>query len=145
MLEWFMTRIAVVSVAALTALSFARGGPAAAKQESLERPRDPSLARAIKKICRTGGCQQNPALTDVRVWRDKKATARVLVYRSTGCHDVLVTYHDVSGRLLVTEQTGPREPDEWNSPDDRKIDKLLSGLTAAESYPCHGIPPITDK
>jgi hypothetical protein len=121
------------------------GSATASKQDSLERRRAVALGRAVYKICRKGKCQRSDLPVRVRVWRDKKGAARVLEYRTLGCSDGMVTFHDASGKFLVEEQTGPREPDEWDSPDDRKITRLLSGLTKAESYSCHNLPSLEEQ
>jgi hypothetical protein len=68
--------------------------------------------------------------------RDQKGQAALLIYKGTGCSHWQITYHDVWGNRLVSQQTGPREPDEWNSPDDQKIEQLRAGLVEAEGHAC---------
>jgi hypothetical protein len=140
-----MNNTAVPFVAAAVAILCLSSASATASKEGLaERPRDAALTRAVNKICREGRCQRDDALTTVTVWRDKKSAPRLLRYESAGCSHPAIAYHDARGKFLVAEQTGPREPNEWNSPRDRKIDRLKSGLTAAESYSCHDIR-FTDR
>jgi hypothetical protein len=72
----------------------------------------------------------------VDVLRDGKGNAALLVYKSMGCSHMHITYHDLAGTFLVSQQTGPREPDEWNSPDDQNIERLRTGLVEAEGHAC---------
>jgi len=136
----------MASLACVPAILGASGDAATApRRDDPGSPRDVALARAVDKICRRGKCQRSDTLTKVEVWRDKRSRARLLVYTSTGCSETIVTYHDVAGRFLVAELGGPREPDEWNAPEDRKIERLKTGLKAAESYLCHEIASPTEK
>jgi hypothetical protein len=106
-----------------------------------ERAPDPSLKGAVAKICRKGTCQRAGFPGEVRVWRNKQDRVRLLEYRGYGCFHFSISYYDPKGKFLVAQATGPREPEEWDSPDDRKIRKLREGLTEAEYYDCSSRAP----
>lgn len=103
----------------------------------LARTPDPELLPAMQQLCLRGTCR-GPDGRDgsVDVMRDQKGQAALLIYKGTGCSHWQIAYHDVWGNRLVSQQTGPREPDEWNSPDDQKIERLRAGLVEAEGHAC---------
>jgi hypothetical protein len=108
----------------------------AEERAEMERPPDPAVLRAVVKICRKGGCQRTGRVSYVQVWRNEQGKVRLLEYNGTGCFHAHVTYHDPAGKFLVAQTSGPRDPEEWDSPDDRKIRKLHTGLSEAEYYAC---------
>jgi hypothetical protein len=98
---------------------------------------NPELARVLKDLCIRGGCRDSDGgRALVGVWRDKDGKIGAIVYRGFACPHATITYHDAKGKLLLVEQTGPREPDEWNSPNDKKINALMAGLKEVESESC---------
>jgi hypothetical protein len=108
----------------------------AAEDPRPERSPDPALKRSVSKICRKGTCQRAGFPGEVRVWRNTQGKVRLLEYNGMGCFHAAISYYDPKGKFLVAQTTGPREPEDWNSPDDRKIRKLREGLTEAEYYDC---------
>jgi hypothetical protein len=106
------------------------------------RAPDTALLPVLQQLCFRGSCKGADGLGgSVDVMRDRKGNAALLIYTGIGCPHKQVTYHDVRGTFLVAEQTGPREPDEWNSPDDQKIQRLRAGLVEAEGHACSRLSP----
>jgi hypothetical protein len=102
-----------------------------------DRSPDPALQRAVAKICRKAPtCPSRTPPGEVRVWRNKQGKVRLLEYYGMGCNHASISYYDPKGKFLVAQTPGPREPEDWNSPDDQKIRKLRAGLTEAEYYDC---------
>lgn len=131
----------VLALAAVPIVDLARAhadaSDPAPKQPEKGWSSEPALLRAVAKICRKGSCQRQGTLSLVQVWRNKQGKVRLLEYNGGGCFHAHITYHDPAGRFLVAQASGPREPEDWNSPDDRKIRKLHDGLTEAEYYACN--------
>jgi acetyl esterase/lipase len=121
---------------------YLRSSPYDIPTNGLARTPDPELLPVLRDICLRGSCK-GPDGRDgsVDVLRDGKGNAALLVYKSMGCSHMQITYHDLSGTFLVSQQTGPREPDEWNSPSDQKIERLRAGLVEAEGHACRRLTP----
>jgi len=97
---------------------------------------DPVLPAVLARLCSDGDCQGRGHTGLITVLRDKEKNVALLVYTAMGCSHPRITYHDRYGKFLVAQQSGPREPDEWNSPSDRKISELRQGLSETEHHGC---------
>jgi acetyl esterase/lipase len=116
---------------------YLRASPYGIPTNGLAKTPDPELLAAMQQVCLRGNCRGPDGRdSSVDVMRDQKGQAALLIYKGTGCSHWQISYHDVWGNRLVSQQTGPREPDEWNSPDDQKIERLRAGLVEAEGHAC---------
>jgi hypothetical protein len=96
-----------------------------------------TLDGVLEKICATGSCRGGAT---VHIWRDRRGRARLLVYQGAygSCSHPPINYYDPKGKLLLADGTGPREPEEWNDPKLKRIQKMKLDLDLydADTYGC---------
>jgi hypothetical protein len=138
---WMDFLVLVAAVLATLAVPDSRAGSTVDDGSGSSRKDRPdsraALAGVLTKVCDQGSCQDSDGgRALVGVWRNKEGKIGAVVYRGYACPHASVTYHDAQGKFLIAAQTGPREPDEWNSRDDQKIKALMTGLKEVESESC---------
>jgi hypothetical protein len=118
------------------------GAGAGAKEGGRSKKAPPAKAvktldRVLERICATGSCRGGAT---VHIWRDPKGRARLLVYQGAhgSCSHPPINYYDPKGKLLLADGTGPREPEEWNDPKLKRIQKMKLDLDLhdADTYGC---------
>jgi hypothetical protein len=124
--------LAVVSEAA------PREGAGRAK---LPAPREKRLDRVLTRICAAATCRGAKGASldaSIHIWRDKRGRARLLEYRGSysACSHPPINYYDVTGKLLLADGTGPREPEEWNRPELKRIHDMQLDLHEDDGIVC---------
>ncbi len=106
------------------------------RKQARERP----LARIVEDICAKGRCRDSEGSpgTAIQVWRDKRGKVAMLVYQGSygACPHPPIVYYDAKGKLLMADGTGPREPEDWNTPKMKMIGEMKRTLQEAERRPC---------
>jgi hypothetical protein len=139
---WMDFLVLAAAVLAALAVPDSRAGLAVENGTNSRSGKDrrdstPDLADVLKSVCIQGSCRDaDGGRALVAAWRNKEGKIGAIVYRGFACPHGSVTYHDAQGDFLLAEEGGLREPNEWNSPNDRKIEALMTGLKEAESESC---------